>query len=45
MTVIHRFTSPEWMNVMMKHVSIQENDKVDGAGSGLFNQILGLKDW
>jgi hypothetical protein len=45
MTVIHRFTSPEWMSVLKKHVSISEDDeaKGNGASASLFDKILRLK--
>jgi hypothetical protein len=43
MTVIHRFTSPDWMSVLKKHVSIPENGKNNGERGSVFNQILRLK--
>jgi hypothetical protein len=45
MTVIHRFSSPEWLSVLRKHVPIPEDEKTkeeDGEGT-LFNKILTLK--
>lgn len=45
MTVIHRFTSPEWMRVLSQHVSITEHDtdNKNDAGGSLFHKILRLK--
>ena len=43
MTVIHRFISPDWMNVLKKHVFILEDDKESSGRSSVFNQILRLK--
>jgi len=39
--IIHRFSSPEWFNVVRKHVSIAETDK---AGlENLFGRIVTLR--
>ena len=43
MAVVHRFSSPEWMNVLKKHISILENSKANYSEGSLFNQILRLK--
>lgn len=40
MTLIHRFTSPDWFNVMKKHVSVSTD--VDGD-MVLYNRIMGLR--
>ena len=40
MTVIHRFTSPEWFNVLRKHISIDQEKDVSAE---LFEQILNLR--
>jgi hypothetical protein len=45
MTIIHRFSSPEWLSVLKKHVSIPEDEKSknDGGEGSLFKKILTLK--
>jgi hypothetical protein len=41
MIIIHRFSSPEWFDVVRRHVSIAETDK---AGlENLFGQIVTLR--
>ena len=40
MTVIHRFTSPEWFAVLRRHISI-EDEKNDSKE--LFSRILNLR--
>jgi hypothetical protein len=45
MTVIHRFSSPEWLSVLRKHVPIPEDEnpkEEDGEGT-LFRKILTLR--
>jgi hypothetical protein len=43
-TAIHRFSSPEWLSVLRRHVSISEGDASDGGTEGrLFKKILNLK--
>jgi DNA helicase HerA-like ATPase len=45
-TVVHRFSSPQWFNVLRQHISIS-NDTERGVGpvaeSPLFEKILGLR--
>jgi hypothetical protein len=43
MTVIHRFSSPDWMNVLKQHVSFSEGSKSNDSEGSLLNQILRLK--
>jgi DNA helicase HerA-like ATPase len=40
MTIIHRFTSPEWFHVLRKHVSVDEKEETVRA---LFERIMGLR--
>lgn len=44
MTVIHRFTSPDWMNALKKHISISEDDqtKTGETKASLYDKILKL---
>jgi hypothetical protein len=42
-TIIHRFSSPEWLNVLKKHISISEVDGGDQGNERLFNKIVRLK--
>lgn len=43
-TVIHRFTSPDWLSVLRRHISIPDKDSNDGNDQGgLYKQIVGLK--
>lgn len=42
-TIIHRFTSPEWYNVLRTHISVFRAQEKGGAeGSDLFEHIIGL---
>ena len=40
MTIIHRFTSPEWFSVLRRHISMTEDQKNSDA---LFRRILRLR--
>jgi DNA helicase HerA-like ATPase len=42
MTVIHRFSSPEWFSVLRRHISIFD-DSNSGKAVGLFQKIVSLK--
>jgi hypothetical protein len=42
-TVIHCFSSPEWMNVLKKQISVLKNDKANDSENSICNQILRLK--
>lgn len=38
-TVIHRFTSPEWFKILRRHISIDNKD----SSEELFNRIVNLR--
>ena len=40
MTVVHRFTSPEWFSVLRKHISMSEEKN---RSEELFKRILNLR--
>lgn len=43
-TVIHRFTSPDWLSVLRHHISIPGKDVNDSSDDGgLYKQILRLQ--
>lgn len=43
-TVIHRFTSPDWLSVLRRHISLPGKEPDDGNGQGgLYKQIVGLR--
>ncbi|KAI9767672.1 MAG: hypothetical protein M1840_005543 [Geoglossum simile] len=43
-TIIHRFSSPEWFNVLRRHISITNDHKPnDNSANDLFETILSLK--
>lgn len=42
-TVIHRFTSPDWFNTLKRHISISSNSSdTESYDKGLFRKILNL---
>lgn len=43
MTVIHRFSSPDWMSVLQRHISVTEEAKTTDTKGSIFKQILRLK--
>ena len=40
MTVVHRFTSPEWFSVLRRHISMNEEKS---SSEELFERILNLR--
>ena len=39
-TIVHRFSSPEWFNILRKHISVEG---AESSADELFATILGLK--
>jgi hypothetical protein len=42
-TVVHRFSSPEWFSVLRKHISIASEQGTADCADELFEAILNLK--
>src|SRR5437667_8608695 len=42
-TVVHRFSSPEWLNVLRKHISIDSEQGVMNGLDELFEGIMNLR--
>lgn len=41
-TLVHRFTSPAWLQTLRRHLAAASADTATGDASGLFSQIAGL---